>query len=89
MKLGHGFSGTNAISKSKLWKEKVCYIISLVDKTAKRIWNNNKVVNDIFHLSSTGVPALNTTVCRHSAVDIKINVFKNSTIIFKKNNPQN
>lgn len=64
----------------------MCYIISLVNKTAKRIWNNNEVVNDIFHLSPTSEPTLIATVCRHSVVDVKINIFKNSTMIFKKTN---
>lgn len=67
----------------------MCYIVSLVDKTTKRIWSANKVVNDIFHLSPTNEPTLITTVYRHSVVNVKINVFKNSTIIFKETNLQN
>lgn len=81
--------GTNIINKAKLWKEKVCYTISLVDTTAKRTWNNNKAVNDILHLSSTSESTLITMMCRHFIADVKINTFETSTIIFKKSNLQN
>lgn len=67
----------------------MCYLVSLVDKTAKRIWRDNKVVNDIFHLSPTSEPTLITTEYRHSVVNVKINVFKNSAIIFNETNLQN